>query len=53
MDEPDCDVKKEIILSKLDACLAMLEKIREEHDVVGLVDISTLLLQIEKAVKEY
>lgn len=53
MDEPDFDVKKEIILSKLDAGMAMLEKIREEHDLAGLFDIQTLLLQIQKDVKEY
>lgn len=53
MDEPDFDVKKEIILSKLDACMSMLENIREEHDLAGLVDIQTLLLQIQKEVKEY
>lgn len=53
MEEPDYDVKKEIILSKLDACIAMLEEIREEYDIVGLIDINTLLKQIEKEVKEY
>lgn len=53
MEEPDYDVKKEIILSKLDACIAMLEEIREEYDIVGLIDINTVLKQIEKEVKEY
>ena len=53
MDEPDVDIKKEIILSKLDTCIRMLDNIREEHDIVGLIDINTILLQIEKEVKEY
>ena len=53
MEEPDYDVKKEIILSKLDACIAMLEEIRAEYDIVGLIDINTVLKQIKKEVKEY
>lgn len=53
MEEPDVDIKKEIILSKLDACIAMLEEIKQEYDIVGLIDINTVLLQIEKEVKEY
>lgn len=53
MEEPDVDIKKEIILSKLDACIAMLEEIKQEYDIVGLIDINTVLLQIEKEVREY
>ena len=53
MDEPDVDIKKELIMSKLDACIAMVEKLQLEHDLVGLVDIKTTLLMVEKEVKEY
>ena len=53
MEEPDCDIKKEIILSKLDACIAMLEEVRQEYDIVGLIDINTVLRQVEKELKEY
>lgn len=53
MEEPDVDIKKEIILSKLDSCIAMLDRIREEYDIIGLIDINTVLLQVEKEVKEY
>lgn len=53
MEEPDVDIKKEIILSKLDSALRMLEKMQEQYDLVGFIDIKTVLLQTEKEVKEY
>lgn len=53
MEEPDYDVKKELILAKLDTVLRMLDAVREKHDIIELLDIDTLLMQIEKEVKEY
>lgn len=53
MEEPEVDIKKEIILSKLDAAIAMLEEIQQEYDVIALIDVNTVLRQCEKEVKEY
>ena len=53
MDEPDYDVKKEIIMSKLDHCLKMIEDMREKHDLVELIELNSILLQVEKEIKEY
>lgn len=53
MDEPDFDVKKEMILAKLDVALKLLEDERAVHDNVNLLDISNILLKVEKEVKEY
>lgn len=53
MEEPDYDVKKDLILAKLDTVLGMLDAVREKHDIIELLDIDTILMQVEKDVKEY
>lgn len=53
MEEPDYDVKKELILAKLDTVLRMLDAVREKHDIIELLDIDSILLQVEREVKEY
>ncbi|MBO7732977.1 MAG: hypothetical protein J6S67_10500 [Methanobrevibacter sp.] len=53
MEEPDYDVKKELILAKLDTVLRMLDAVREKHDIIELLDINSILLKVEKEVQEY
>lgn len=53
MEEPDFDIKKDLILAKLDAAISMLEKIQLEHDLVGITDVITTLEMVEKDVKDY
>ena len=51
MEEPDYDVKKELILAKLDTVLRMLDAVREKHDIIELLDINSILLKVEKEVQ--
>lgn len=48
MDEPDYDVKKEEILSRLDYAIASLKPLNDNWD-----ELIILLSKIEQLVKEY
>lgn len=52
MEQP-YDIKKEIIMSKLDSAISQLQTLKQEHDLVGITDIIKTILQAEKEVKEY
>ena len=49
------DVKKEIIMSKLDSCIAQLDTIYLAYHVnkEDYLDLRDLLMEIEKELKEY
>ena len=54
MEEPDFDVKKEKILSKLDLGISMLDMLGKSQNLLEYTDsIKMVLLDAEKDVKEY
>lgn len=55
MEEPDVDIKKEIIMSRLDSCIAKLDGIYLAYHInkEDYLDLKDLMVEIEKEVKEY